>query len=116
MMSRLICRALPTVVLVGALFSCTASSSVQEEENKAIVRRFGEAQNARDYDALDDLIAVDFVRHSQATPDVEVRSLEDFKEFLRQYAAVFPDSRVAERMVVADGDLVAFWATFTGTQ
>jgi steroid delta-isomerase-like uncharacterized protein len=86
------------------------------EDNKALVRRFGEAMNSRQLDALDEIVAPDFIRHCQATPEVDVRSLEGFKEFLRQDAAVFPDSVQTARHVVAEGDLVAVWATYEGTQ
>ena len=77
------------------------------EENKAVVRRFGEAMNSRQLDVLDEIVAPDFVRHCQATPDVKVRSLEAFKEFLRQDTAVFPDSIQTARHIVAEGALVA---------
>jgi steroid delta-isomerase-like uncharacterized protein len=86
------------------------------DDNKALVRRFGEAMNSRQLDALDEIVASDFVRHCQATPEVDVRSLEGFKEFLRQDAVVFPDSVQTARHVVAEGDLVAVWATYEGTQ
>lgn len=86
------------------------------DENKALVRRFGEAMNARRPDLLDDIVARDFVRHCQATPQVDVRSLQEFKEFLKQDAAVFPDSVQTLRHQVAEGDLVAVWVTYEGTQ
>jgi len=45
------------------------------EQNKALARRFGEAMNGRQFDLLDDIVASDFVRHCQATPQADVRSL-----------------------------------------
>jgi hypothetical protein len=54
------------------------------EENNVLARRLGEAINARRRDALDDIVAPDFTRHCQATPQVDVRSLQAFKEYLRQ--------------------------------
>jgi steroid delta-isomerase-like uncharacterized protein len=86
------------------------------EENKALVRRFGDAMNTRQFHLLDDLVAPDFLRHCQATPEVHVRSLQQFKEFLRQDAAVFPDSIQTLEHLLAEGDLVAVWATYEGTQ
>jgi steroid delta-isomerase-like uncharacterized protein len=86
------------------------------EENKVLVRRFGEAMNTRQFDLLDELVAAGFVRHCQATPEVDVRSLQGFKDFLRQDAAVFPDSVQTLQHIVAEGDLVAIWATYSGTQ
>ncbi len=90
--------------------------SAKAEETKALVRRFGEAMNSRRYDLLDEIVAPGFVRHCQATPDVEVRSLRAFKEFLTRDNAVFPDSVQTLRHQVAEGDLVAVWATYEGTQ
>ena len=86
------------------------------EQNKALARRFGEAMNGRQFDLLDDIVASDFVRHCQATPQVDVRSLRGFKEYLRQDATVFPDSIQTPKHLLADGDLVAVWATYEGTQ
>jgi predicted ester cyclase len=86
------------------------------EENKALVRRFGEAMNARQFHLLDELVAPGFLRHCQATPDIDVRSLQDFKDFLKQDAAVFPDSIQTLRYMLAEGDLVAIWAIYEGTQ
>jgi len=86
------------------------------EQNKAIIRRFLDAWNSRQPEAFDDLIAPDVVRHCEATPGVEVRSLHQVKEFLRQDTAVFPDSVQTVRLLVAEGNLVAAWTTYEGTQ
>jgi steroid delta-isomerase-like uncharacterized protein len=90
--------------------------STSVEENKLLVQRFGEAMNNRQFDLLDEIVAPDFVRHCQATPDVDVRSLEAFKGYLRQDATVFPDSVQTLRHQVAEGDFVAVWVTYEGTQ
>ena len=86
------------------------------EENKVLVRRFEEAMNTRQLDLLDDLIAPNFVRHCQATPHLDIRSLEQYKEFLRQDVATFPDNIQTFTHVVAEGDFVGVWATYEGTQ
>jgi steroid delta-isomerase-like uncharacterized protein len=85
-------------------------------ENKILVRRFEEAMNTRQLDALDEVVAPNFVRHCQATPNLDVRSLDQFKDFLRQDAAVFPDNTQTFTHVIAEGDTVAVWATYEGTQ
>ncbi len=90
--------------------------STSIDDNKALVRRFGEAMNSRKLYLLDDIVASDFVRHCQATPSVNVRSLADFKEFLNQDFEVFPDSVQTLKHMVAEEDLVAIWATYEGTQ
>jgi steroid delta-isomerase-like uncharacterized protein len=86
------------------------------EQNKAVVRRFWDAMNRHQLDALDELITADVVRHCQATPGVDVRSLYQLKDFLRQDTAVFPDSVQTITHLVAEGNLVAVWATYEGTQ
>jgi steroid delta-isomerase-like uncharacterized protein len=86
------------------------------ERHKDLVRRFVAAGNARDHAATRDLIAADFERHCPATPDVVVTCDDDFIAFLEADAATFPDSRVELRDLVAEGDLVAFWGTYIGTQ
>jgi predicted ester cyclase len=86
------------------------------EENKALARRLGETIDARQLDLLDDIVAPNFVRHCQATPQVDVTNLQAFKEFLRQDAAVFPDSRQTLKHMVAEGNLVAVWVMYEGTQ
>ena len=105
-------------MFMALLVQCSPPSGPSEvtEENKEIVRRFIEVVNDQDFDLLDELMVSDFVRHSQPTPDVQVRSLEDFKVYLRQDAATTPDARVTTRFLVGEDDLVAFYGTYAGTQ
>jgi len=86
------------------------------EQNKAVIRRFLDAWNERRADVFDELVAPDVVRHCEATPGLEVRSLAQVKEFLRQDTAVFPDSVQTIKLILAEGDLVAAWTTYEGTQ
>lgn len=90
--------------------------STTTEQNKAVIRRFMDAWNSRQPEAFDELIAPNVVRHCQATPGVNVRSLDQLKEFLRQDTAVFPDSIQTITHLVAEGNLVAAWSTYEGTQ
>ena len=90
--------------------------STMTEQNKAIIQRFFDAWNSRQPDAFDDLVAPDVVRHCDATPGIEARSLDQVKEFLRQDTAVFPGSLQTIKLLVAEGDLVAAWTTYEGTQ
>ena len=104
------------MALMLLIIGCTSSAIQQAEKNKQIFIRSIEAFNNRNWDALDDLVAPNYVRHCQATPGVTVNSLEDFKTFLKQDAATFPDSRITIDKIVAEGDLVASYCTFVGTQ
>jgi steroid delta-isomerase-like uncharacterized protein len=84
--------------------------------NRELVERFVAAANARDWGALEAVVAADVVRHCPATPDVRVRGFHDLRRFLEQDAVTFPDNHVAIDELVAEGDRVAFWATYSGTQ
>ena len=81
-----------------------------------LIQRLEDAMNSRELELLDDIVAEDFVRHCQATPDFDVRSREDFKEFLRQNTASFPDNVQTFVQVVVEGDRAGIWTTYKGTQ
>jgi steroid delta-isomerase-like uncharacterized protein len=108
-------------VLVVTLGGATPALAVEAEmdeaaTNKEVMRQFVAAMNARDLDALDELVAADVMRHSPSTPGVEVSNLEQFKEFLRQDFAGVPDAVQTVRWMVAEGDKVAVWANYSGVQ
>ncbi len=84
------------------------------EANKRVIRAFAEAINRRDWAALDDLVAADFVRHSNAAPGIDSR--DDLKRYLRNELATFPDAHESLEDVVAEGDRVAVRHLFRGTQ
>ena len=86
------------------------------ERNKELVRHFVEAVNTRDREALARVVTPDVVRHSPATPGIRVESVDDLWAFLEQDVAAIPDSVVTLEALVAEGDLVAVWATYAGTQ
>jgi predicted ester cyclase len=107
-------------ILVGAALlvvsGCGHSVTRVEDTNKQLFIQGIEAVNSRNWAALDTQIVANYVRHCQATPQVQIRSLEDFKAYLKQDAATFPDSRITIDKMVAEGNLVAFYCTYTGTQ
>ena len=80
--------------------------------NKQLVRSFADAGNKNDLDAFDSILAKDFQRHCEATPEVIVGCCEDFKQFYIETAKTFPDQKMTLEKLVAEGDLVAFWGTF----
>ncbi len=102
--------------LLCVMTSCVPSSDAQLEANKEIARRFAEAQNSGDIGLLNEVLAPGVVRHCQATPDVDIRSREDFVRFYEASAAVFSDARVTIDIMVAEGDMVATYGSFMGTQ
>jgi len=90
--------------------------STSTEQNKIVIRRFLDAWNNRQPEAFNELVAPDVVRHCEATPGIDIRNLDQLKEFLRQDTSVFPDSVQTIALLVAEGDLVAAWTTYEGTQ
>jgi predicted ester cyclase len=95
---------------------CAPTSDAQLGANKEVVRRFAEAQNTGDIELLNEVLAPNVVRHCQATPDVDIRSREDFVHFFEAESSVFSDARVTTDIMVAEGDMVATYGSFTGTQ
>lgn len=100
----------------GAATESQVATEAGVEANKEIVRRFVAAMNARDFDALDELVAEDVTRHSPSTPGVSVNSREEFEAFLRRDFASVPDAVQTIEMLVAEGDKVAGWFKYSGTQ
>ncbi|MGY1671988.1 ester cyclase [Geodermatophilus sp. SYSU D00710] len=86
------------------------------EQIRTLVRRLEDAMNTRRLDLLDDVLAPDVVRHSQATPHLSISDRGQFKDFLRQDAETFPDNVQTFTQVLVDGDRAAVWATYEGTQ
>lgn len=107
-----------TATLLASLFAvgCTASPSAQLEANKDLVRRFTELANAADWDALADIVADDFTRHSAATAGPPVTSRDQFVALQESFLSTFPDQRVTLEQLIAEGDYVAVRALYTGTQ
>lgn len=86
------------------------------EENKALVRAFVEAVNAKDWPALRKLAHEDFTRHSIAGGEPGIRSLDDLIAFLQSEYATFPDASETLLDLVAEAGKVAARHQFRGTQ
>jgi predicted ester cyclase len=76
-----------------------------EEKNKALVRRFLEARVTGDVDAVDEVLAPDFVNHTKVLPDEEP-GREGFMQAIALYNAAFSNSSVFIEDQVAAGDKV----------
>lgn len=104
-----------SALLATVAAGCVPPASMQLEANKEVVRRFTEIINAADWDALDEVMTEDFRRHSQATAGPPVNSREEFKQLQESFLVSFPDQRVTIEMLVAEGDKVAAYATYSAT-
>jgi steroid delta-isomerase-like uncharacterized protein len=86
---------------------------MSQEQNKDLVRRYQEAFNRGDLEALDELVAPDLVTNSQA-PGLP-QGLEGGKMAHRGTLAAFPDLHYETHELIAEGDTVVQRFTITGT-
>lgn len=100
-------RKVTFVFAVAALgLGCQAAHDRgQLEANKALVlRAHSEVWSGGDMAAADEIYAVEFVGHWTGRPDTHGR--EEFKAFVADARARFPDRNETVEQVVAEGDLV----------
>ena len=83
------------------------------EDNKAIIRRYREAHNKNNLDALDAIVAKDLVSHN-ALPGLPP-GLEGGKMAHRGFLVSFPDTQTKTEDLIAEGDRVVERYTATGT-
>jgi predicted ester cyclase len=84
------------------------------EDNKAVVRRMYEAFNEREPDALDTLLAPDFVDHTAGLG--QAPGPEGLRQTWAWFHTAFPDVQVFIEEMIAEGDKVASYISFHGIQ
>ncbi len=104
------------LALAALNVGCNSFKDDELDANKNLVRRFTDISNAKDWDQLSEIVAVDFKRHSAATAGQPVRSLDEFVDLQKSFLATFPDQHVQLDNIIAEGDFVAIRAIYTGTQ
>ncbi len=82
------------------------------EENKALIRRMFECINKKELNAMNDLMAPDFVLHMHGR---QKQGWEANKQFLENEIRAFPDLHVTIVDTVAEGDVVCVRLQETGT-
>src|SRR5215216_2466644 len=80
-------------------------AAMSVEENKALVRRFFEARVKTDLEALDKMLAADFVSHTKVLPGHKP-DREGYKRTIAEYAATFSNRRFIVEEQVAEADKV----------
>jgi steroid delta-isomerase-like uncharacterized protein len=85
------------------------------EENKAVARRFFDAWNEGDLDALDEVMAPDAENHDPQDPFPSDGGAEAAKKLVSMYREAFPDVHFEVDHQVAEGDYVVTRWTATGT-
>jgi len=77
-------------------------------------RVFEEIWNQKNVNAVDELMAANYVHHDPSSPAV-TNGAEGYKQFVRNYLAAFPDVHFTVENVVEMGDLEATRWTVSGT-
>ncbi len=80
------------------------------EANKAVIRRWYDAENAKDLSSIDEIVAPDFIDHTH-----QLRGVEAYKRYIGVFIQAFPDFHETIEDIVAEGDKVWVRFTFTGT-
>jgi predicted ester cyclase len=105
-----------SVALFLGTISCSDPSYELEQKNKEIAAKAFEVVGNGNFEEMGNYISPDYKRYCQATPDLTIESLDAFKEFIKMDRQSIPDQKLDVKMLVAEGDLVAFWATYSGSQ
>ena len=79
--------------------------SSEAEQNKTLVHRFFEARVKLDLDALDKMLADDFVSHTRVLPGQQL-DREGYKRMSLEFAAAFSNSRFIVEEQVAEAEKV----------
>ncbi len=82
------------------------------EKNKAIVQRWIDGLNRHDPTFIDELFASDFIHHFDTGQGFD---LQQFRQGTSMYLAAFPDFTATVTHLIAEGDLVVFRASVSGT-
>lgn len=82
------------------------------EKNRALVRRYIDAMNERDTNALTALVSDGLINHA-ALPEAQGRS--GLRVIVEKLGKAFPDGKFVVEDVIAENDRVVCRMTFTGT-
>jgi steroid delta-isomerase-like uncharacterized protein len=84
-------------------------------DNKELDRRvFEEVWNRKHLDAIDELVAADFVLHDPQSP-FPIKGAEAYKQFAQHYLAAFPDLHFTIEHQLSDGETAMTRWSCTGT-
>jgi predicted ester cyclase len=105
-----------SLYVLALLIVFSAPGVADEMSNVEVVKAMTEAINDRNLDALDAFVSPNLIRHSAATPGLNVTSLDEFRAFLETDFATIPDSVQTIDIIFGSGDFVAVRARYIGTQ
>ena len=115
-MTRRLLPGAAVIVSLVVVLSCVCEPCDTGKKNKEAVAEVLAVIEAGEFDKLDEYMAAEYVRHCQATSEVEVTNLAAFKDLLVRDRESISDPKIVLHRLVAEDDLVAFWATYSGIQ
>jgi steroid delta-isomerase-like uncharacterized protein len=86
----------------------------QEANKRLVLRLYEELWNRGNYDAADELVAADYVRHDLRPGDAPPGPAGQ-KAVAERFRAAFPDVHLDIEAIIAEGDLVVARWTMSGT-
>ena len=96
----------------GTPSAATGDPGTPEDNKISASREPSKIWNERNLEVIDEIIGEDYVGHYDMSP---VNGREAYKQYLSGLFTAFPDVHITVEKVFAEGDLVAFVATATGT-
>ena len=84
------------------------------EGNKEVIRRLAEAVNNRNLDAIDDIMAPNYIRHDPSDL-LKDAGIQEYKQAFSRILNAFPDAHWTIEELLEDGDKVIGRWTFRGT-
>lgn len=105
-------------VSMAWITGCQNRLAELEEQRKATVRRIHAELVKGNVGIMDDVLASNYVRHCQAMPPEhqELSDIKIFKAFLTDFVGSVSNYTDTVTNMVAEGDMVAYVSTMTGTQ
>jgi len=89
--------------------------SQAEEQNKIIVEKYFAGWNSKDLKVLDEIADPQFGMYNPSISQNPMNT-EQTKSWAESIFKAFPDVKYDIKEILAEGDKVAIWWTFTGTQ
>jgi steroid delta-isomerase-like uncharacterized protein len=85
------------------------------EANKALLRRFSRELEQNNFEIIEELYAPDYLSHNYDAPDGERPGIEGVKQGFQKFKSAFPDLRIVEEDLIAEGDRVVHRVRYQGT-
>jgi len=114
----LFCLSILAMALTVASQAGDLSTEEIEQRNMEIIRQTHKSLAAGDIEAFKSAISPNYTRHCQAMPPglQELHGTEEFFGFIEEFSKAVPSYTDSLSNMIADGDMVAYISTMTGTQ